>query len=129
MVRVDYGNPVYVERALKTARLMRDLWMGTNRNGHFLMRSNFLGATGIVAGDALQIGSPSHENAIVQTVAGNTITLKSGLTGFHAAGEDVVRPSGGVKYYDAELTQDACASGRMLTFGKSSQPAVTDSTS
>ena len=47
MVRVDYGNPVYVERALKTARLMRDLWMGTNRNGHFLMRSNFLGATGI----------------------------------------------------------------------------------
>jgi hypothetical protein len=82
-------------------------------------------ASGIVAGDALQIGSPSHENAVVQTVNGTVITLVSGLTAFHAAGEDVVRPSGGVKYYDAELTQDACSHGRMLTFGKSSQPAVT----
>jgi hypothetical protein len=82
-------------------------------------------ASGLVAGDALQVGSPSHENAIVQTVAGNSITLKAGLTSFHAAGEDVVRPSGGVKYVDAELTQDACAAGRMLTFGKSSEPAVT----
>jgi hypothetical protein len=82
-------------------------------------------ASGIVAGDALQIGSPNHENAVVQTVNGTVITLVSGLTAFHAAGEDVVRPSGGVKYYDAELTQDACSHGRMLTFGKSSQPAVT----
>ena len=49
MVRIDYGNPVYVERGLKTGRLMRDLWMDSNRNGHLLMRSNFLGATGIGA--------------------------------------------------------------------------------
>jgi hypothetical protein len=47
MVRIDYGNPVYVERGLKTARLMRDLWMDSNPKGYFLMRSNFLGATGI----------------------------------------------------------------------------------
>jgi hypothetical protein len=82
-------------------------------------------ATGILAGDVLQIGSPSHENAVVQSINGTDITLAAGLTAFHAAGENVVRPSGGVKYRDAELTQDACASGRMLTFGKSSQPAVT----
>jgi hypothetical protein len=82
-------------------------------------------ATGILAGDAIQIGSPTHENAVVQSVAGTAITLTHGLSSFHAAGEDVVRPSGGVKYRDAELTQDSCASGRMLTFGKSSQPAVT----
>jgi hypothetical protein len=82
-------------------------------------------ATGILAGDVVQIGSPNHENGVVQSVAGTTLTLTSGLTAFHAAGEDVVRPSGGVKYRDVELTQDSCASGRMLTFGKSSQPAVT----
>jgi hypothetical protein len=81
-------------------------------------------ATGIVAGDTLEIGS-GPERVLVRSVNGNVITLVSGLTGFHAAGEDVVRPSGGVKYVDAELTQDACAHGRMLTFGKSSQPAVT----
>ena len=42
----------------------------------------------------------------------------------HAAGEDVVRPGGGVTYREAELTQDACASGRRLQFGKSSEPVV-----
>src|SRR5207247_593330 len=82
-------------------------------------------AAGILAGDALQIGSSSHENAVVQSVSGTAITLRHGLSAFHAAGEDVVRPSGGVKYRDAELTQDSCSSGRMLTFGKSSEPAVT----
>jgi hypothetical protein len=82
-------------------------------------------ASGIAAGDVLQVGSPNHENAVVLSVSGTDITLTAGLTAFHAAGENVVRPSGGVKYRDAELTQDSCASGRRLTFGKSSQPAVT----
>ncbi|MGB2873955.1 MAG: hypothetical protein WBB76_00605 [Gaiellaceae bacterium] len=85
-------------------------------------------ATGIVGGDVLQIGAPSFDTAIVKAVSGNDITLASGLPNFHPAGDSVVRPSGGVKYRDAELTQDACASGRMLTFGKSSQPAVTGQT-
>jgi hypothetical protein len=82
-------------------------------------------ATGIVAGDSLQIGSPTVENVVVQSVAGNVITLASALTTSHALGDPVVRPSGGVKYRDAELTQDACASGRRLTFAKSSDPVVT----
>ncbi len=47
MTQIDYGNPVYIERALKTAKLMRDLWMDENPRGQFLMRSNFLGAIGI----------------------------------------------------------------------------------
>jgi hypothetical protein len=47
MIRIDYGNPVYIERAMKTGRLMRDLWMDHARNGWLLMRSNFLGATGV----------------------------------------------------------------------------------
>jgi hypothetical protein len=82
-------------------------------------------ASGIAAGDVIQVGSPIHESAVVQSISGTDLTLTAGLAAFHAAGENVVRPSGGVKYRDAELTQDACASGRMLTFGKSSQPAVT----
>ena len=47
MILSDYGNPVYIERALKTAKLMRDLWMDVNESGWLLMRSNFLGATGV----------------------------------------------------------------------------------
>ena len=50
MIRADFGNPVYLERALKTARLMRDLWMDVNAKGWLLMRSNFLGATDVGSG-------------------------------------------------------------------------------
>ena len=50
MIQCDYGNPVYIERALKTAKLMRDLWMDVNARGWFLMRSNFLGASGVGSG-------------------------------------------------------------------------------
>jgi hypothetical protein len=81
-------------------------------------------ATGVAAGDALQVGTVP-ENAVVKSVAGNVITLVAGVAGFHAAGEPVVRPGGRVTYQEAELTQDACASGRMLAFGKSSEPVVT----
>lgn len=82
-------------------------------------------ATGILANDPIEVGSPFSEHAVVQAVNGNDLTLTAPLGNFHSAGENVVRPSGGVKYRDAELTQDSCAAGRMLTFGKSSEPAVT----
>jgi hypothetical protein len=82
-------------------------------------------ATGIGAGDTLHIGSPLHENAVVASVLGNTITLKSGVAQAHGAGEDVVRPGGGITYREAELPQDSCASGRRLSFGKTSEPVVT----
>lgn len=80
--------------------------------------------TGIGAGDALKVGSPVAENAIVQSISGNTVTLTTGLSAFHNAGEDVVRTGGGITYRDAELAQDACAAGRRLTFGKTSEPVV-----
>ena len=47
VIRIDYGNPVWIERSMKTAKLMRDLWMDENPKGHFMMRSNFLGALGV----------------------------------------------------------------------------------
>lgn len=83
--------------------------------------------TGIVAGDALKVGSPAGENAVVKSIVGNSITLASGLSALHSSGEDVVRAGGGVTYREAELTQDACASGRRMSFGKSSEPVVTGS--
>jgi len=52
MIRIDYGNPVFLERALKTGRLMRDLWMAENSKGQFLMRSNLLGALGVGRGNS-----------------------------------------------------------------------------
>jgi hypothetical protein len=82
-------------------------------------------STGIGAGDPLLIGPWPGEHAVVTDVSGNTLTLKSGLTGVHTAGEDVLRPSGHLTYWDAELAQDACAGGRMLAFGKSTPAIVT----
>ena len=81
-------------------------------------------ATGITAGDTLRIGTPP-EPAKVAAVVGTTITLTNPLGTDHAAGDPVVRPSGGVTYIDDELTQDACASGRELAFSKTSDPVVT----
>jgi hypothetical protein len=39
-----------------------------------------------------------------------------------------VTTSTGVQYFDAEVPQDECAVGRVLAFGKSSQPATTSQT-
>jgi hypothetical protein len=82
-------------------------------------------ATGIGAGDPLLIGPWPGEHAVVTDVSGSTITLASGLKGLHMAGENVLRPSGHLTYWDAELAQDVCASGRVLAFGKATQPIVT----
>jgi hypothetical protein len=100
----------------------------TNLAGNALPGSTTIlvaNSSGIAPGDALRIGSPVAENGVVKAVAGNTITLASGLSAFHSAGEDVVRPGGGVTYRETELTQDACAAGRRLSFAKSSEPVVT----
>ncbi len=47
MLSVDYGNPLWVERAMRSAKLMKEIWMGVNQRGHLHWRSNFLGASGI----------------------------------------------------------------------------------
>ncbi len=84
--------------------------------------------TGIIAGDALRVGSPVAENAVVKGIVGNSILLKTGLSAAHNAGEDVVRPGGGVTYREAELSQEACSAGRRLSFAKASEPVVTGET-
>jgi hypothetical protein len=82
-------------------------------------------STSIVVGDTLTVGSTPSEPAVVTAVSGNVITLSAGLRNAYGLGDVVVRPSGGIKYVDGELTQDACASGRELTFAKESDPVVT----
>jgi len=53
MVEMDPGNPKWIERSLKTARLARDLWTGINDKGYRHFRSNFLGAGGVGGGEQM----------------------------------------------------------------------------
>lgn len=45
MLAYDYGNPKYVERCMKPAGLMRDLWTAVNKRGQRLFRSAWFSAT------------------------------------------------------------------------------------
>lgn len=51
MVQIDYGNPLWIERSLKTAKLIRDLWTAKNNNGQRQFRANFFGAAQVGTGD------------------------------------------------------------------------------
>ena len=53
MVKIDYGNPVWIERSMKTGKLMRDLWTAYNVNGKRHFRANFFGATQVGSGDRM----------------------------------------------------------------------------
>ncbi|MFC1734788.1 hypothetical protein ACFL1X_01630 [Candidatus Hydrogenedentota bacterium] len=44
MVQIDYGNPIWIERSMKTGKLMRDLWTDFNDKGKRHFRSNFFGS-------------------------------------------------------------------------------------
>ncbi len=50
-LQVDFGNPVAIERAMKTAKLMRDLWTGYNEKGYRQFRANFFSAAMVGDGD------------------------------------------------------------------------------
>ncbi len=64
------------------------------------------------------------EGVTIVSVVGPTATLAAPLTQSHAAGVTVTPTSGSFNYYDVETPQDLCASGRVLAFGKVSEPAV-----
>jgi hypothetical protein len=83
---------------------------------------------GFQAGDVITIGAgPSSETFTVTGVSDGVISLSGPLKNGHGAGEPVVRISGNFQYRDLELAQDACASGRVARFGKSSEPSLTAS--
>ncbi|MDP6557363.1 MAG: CARDB domain-containing protein [Pirellulaceae bacterium] len=47
MLTIDWENPIWIERATQTARLMRDLWMDYNDRGDLHFRNNFLGSISV----------------------------------------------------------------------------------
>jgi len=44
LLAADYGNPEYVERAMATARVMRDVWVGKTERGNLHFKSMHIGA-------------------------------------------------------------------------------------
>ncbi|MDE3191553.1 MAG: hypothetical protein KGL94_12130 [Acidobacteriota bacterium] len=83
---------------------------------------------GFNPGDVIQIGGgPTAESGTVTAVSGNTLTLAIALKFGHGSGEAVVRSSGNLEYQDLELPQDVCAAGRVMRFGKESEPSLVSS--
>ncbi len=82
---------------------------------------------GFPTGTAVIGAGASSEAIVVNSVSGATITLAAPLTKAHASGTTVTPTGGSLSYYDVESPQDACATGRVLEFGKTSEPAVSRS--
>lgn len=81
---------------------------------------------GFAVGDAISIGNVGNVDSVTITSVGEgTIGVGAQLKLSHGAGEPVVRTSGNIQYRDLELAQDACAAGRVLRFGKESEPTLT----
>ncbi|MFC1734791.1 hypothetical protein ACFL1X_01645, partial [Candidatus Hydrogenedentota bacterium] len=53
MVQIDYGNPVWIERSMKTGKLLRDLWTDYNDKNQRHFRSNFMGAAQVGHGETM----------------------------------------------------------------------------
>ncbi|MGZ8783892.1 MAG: hypothetical protein ACXWZB_10400, partial [Gaiellaceae bacterium] len=83
-------------------------------------------STGFVAGPAVVGAGANSEAVTVVGASGLTLTLSAPLARSHVIGAPVVG-TGSLRYYDVETPQDACAAGRVLQFGKTSEPAVSRS--
>jgi hypothetical protein len=83
-------------------------------------------SAGFAVGDAISVGSSGNtESAAVTSVSAGALGVAAPLKFAHGAGEPVDRTSGNIQYRDVDLAQDACAAGRVLRFGKESEPALT----
>jgi hypothetical protein len=84
--------------------------------------------TSFNVGDTVSVGLGGNlETATIIGTTTATLTVGAPLRFGHGAGEPIVRTNGAIEYKDAELAQDACAAGRVMRFGKESEPAVTSS--
>jgi hypothetical protein len=83
------------------------------------------GGDKLTVGDVLVIGTgPAAESVSVVAVSGAVVTVAPSLKNTHGAGDTVFRAGGALTYRDLELPQDACNAGRILSFGKTSDPAL-----
>jgi hypothetical protein len=86
---------------------------------------NVSGAKQLSDGDQITIGDgATKETVTVASVAGDQVTFSPALVLTHPAGDSVAREDGQLSYRDLDLPQDACAAGRELTFGKTSEPTL-----
>jgi hypothetical protein len=82
--------------------------------------------TGFTVNGTVNVGTGSTlDNMVVASVTATTMTFTTPLKFAHAAAETVSTATPSVEYQDLELPQDACEAGRLQTFGKVSEPAVT----
>ncbi|MGH2972765.1 MAG: hypothetical protein ACRDLE_11700 [Gaiellaceae bacterium] len=83
---------------------------------------------GFNPGDTILIGTGLTEEAgTITAVNGNILILATALKFGHGSGESVVRTGGSLQYRDLELPQDVCAAGRVMRFGKESEPSLVSS--
>jgi len=99
MLAVVYGDPLWFERALQSAKLMKEIWMGVNEHGHLHWRSNFLGASGI-GGEGTELDSAINWRCANPAVAvlyftGNPAIKKIVLQHADALYEDAMRTDKG----------------------------------
>ena len=86
------------------------------------------GAFELAAGDKILIGTiGNQEAATVTSTTATTVTVAAALKYAHGPGEPVVRTGGNLQYRDLELPQDVCALGRVMRFGKDSEPSLISS--
>jgi hypothetical protein len=86
-------------------------------------------SSGFNVGDTITIGAGANqESATITAVNTSQFTLAAKLTFGHGGGEAVTRGNGSnLVYQDLELPQDVCAAGRVMRFGKASEPSLTSS--
>jgi hypothetical protein len=86
-------------------------------------------SSGFNVGDSITVGAGGNQESVTITaVSGGQFTLAAKLAFGHGGGEAVTRGGGGnLVYQDLELPQDVCAAGRVMRFGKESEPSLTSS--
>jgi hypothetical protein len=87
---------------------------------------------GFASGQLLRIGTGATQETLtiasVDALLTQVITT-TGSTYAHGASEVVENLASSIDYWDQELPQDVCATGRVQAFGKGSMPLVAGSTS
>jgi hypothetical protein len=81
-------------------------------------------STSVPIGAAVIGTGAAAEAVTIASIVGTTATLSGPLINSHSAGVSVTSTAGNLNYYDVETPQDMCAAGRVLQFGKESEPAV-----
>jgi hypothetical protein len=77
-------------------------------------------------GDTVLVGTiGDQEAATVTGTSATSLSFAASLKYAHGPGEPVVRTGGNLEYRDLELPQDVCAAGRVMRFGKESEPSLT----